>query len=1059
MSKLSRRIFGGSSKAEAERKTKETGKAKEILKSSKPPEKAIDTVEALPLSLPEETSLLSSEGRRVEKISPPPRAALDIKTLSSISLPDSMETPDLAKTPDSTKTSDPTEVSDLTKISDLTKPPALKKTPEAAQTPAVPVIFDLLKVSNQLDKPEPEGVKEPAEEKAVLEVLAPVESPAPVKMEPIEISDILKVPELPEVMHNGELINQLEVPSNPTSPNSGKTADLTDSQVTAPEKSSPLDEILNLLKTPEPLEDERAPEGPVPNVSFSEEVPEPAQKTEPSATSAPAATSEAEINKDSTGISNLLATINSITSDEKQKYEQIDDTEEDTEKDKEISRASPEITTEPDIEPAVSEPVESDSAVSEPVESDSAVSELVESKSVVSELVVSEPVESESTVSELVVSEPTALEPAESEYVESKSAVSEPVESESAVSELVVSEPVESESAVSELVVSEPVESESAVSELVVSEPTAIEPVESEHVASKSTVSATPVTSAGIGTETLLKSIAELTGEVNELPELESSELESSELESSELESSELESSELESSELESPEIESPELESSEIESPEIESPEIESPEIESPEIESPEIESLELESSEIESPEIESPEIESPEIESPEIESPEIESPEIESLELESSEIESSELESSEIESPEIVSSEIEQNAAELKAEVPGPGNGNAPGEDVKPRIAARRIIEALRLGGVPLSCVEKYSVGREKEFLEACSWLDSGRGALQVIGEYGSGKTHFLEMLSETALRQNWGVARIEIDAQETPFHKPHQLYESFVNNFCFRENGALGDFRAFLTLLNESESPEVEKIRSHPYLGKMQEAWQEGKDREWLFEWIEGRREGPAGFPVLQKHQTAANLYANLLNGLSWAAKHILGLEGVLILFDEAETVDPYWYTNYQFDKALNTLRGLVLLSNSDESLIDDTPDADNLGKKSGLIYSKMTQQPIPYLWERESDLKLIFSFVPEMLESMEQFSKISSLFGSMGRIELETLDEPSLQTLLGNIEKIYSEAYGYSSEKNLYSYLPLDRPRSFVKAAVEGLDLMRYHPDSGSDERFK
>ncbi|WP_440955872.1 BREX system ATP-binding domain-containing protein [Methanosarcina sp. Mfa9] len=984
MSKLSRRIFGGSSKAEAERKTKETGKAKERLKSSKPPEKVIDTVEALPLSLPEETSLLSSEGRRVEKISPPPRAALDIKTLSSISLPDSMDAPDLAKTPDSTKTSDPTEVSDLTKISDLTKTPALKKTPKATQTPAVPVIFDLLKVSNQLDKPEPEGVKEPAEEKAVLEVLAPVESPAPVKMDPIEISDILKIPELPEVTHTGELINQLEVPSNPASPNSGKTADLTDSQGAALEKSSPLDEILNLLKTPEPLEDERAPEGPVPNVSFSGEVPGPAQKTEPSATSTPAETSEAEINKDSTGISNLLATINSITSDEKQKYEQIGETEEDTETDKEISRASPEITTEPDIESAVSE-------------------------SAVSELVASEPLESESAVSELVVSEPTALEPVESEYVASKSSVSEPLESESAVSELVVSEPtalepVESEYVASKSSVSEPLESESTVSELVVSEPTALEPVESEHVASKSAVPVTPMTSAGIGTETLLKSIAELTGEVNELPELESSELES----------------------------------------PELETPELETPELETPELETPELETPELESSELESPELESSELESPELESPELETPE----------LESSELESSELESSELESP-----VIEQNAAELKAEVPGPGNGNAPGEDVKPRIAARRIIEALRLGGVPLSCVEKYSVGREKEFLEACSWLDSGRGSLQVIGEYGSGKTHFLEMLSETALRKNWGVARIEIDAQETPFHKPHQLYESFVNNFCFRENGALRDFRAFLTLLNESESPEVEKISSHPYLGKMQEAWQEGKDREWLFEWIEGRREGPAGFPVLQKHQTAANLYSNLLNGLSWAAKHILGLEGVLILFDEAETVDPYWYTDYQFDKALNTLRGLVLLSNSDESLIDDTQDADILGKKSGLIYSKMTQQPVPYLWERESDLKLIFSFVPEMLESMEQFSKISSLFGSMGRIELETLDEPSLQTLLGNIEKIYSEAYGYSSEKNLYSYLPLDRPRNFVKAAVEGLDLMRYRPDSGSDERFK
>ena len=969
LSKLSLRIFGGSSKAEAEKKTKETGKAKEILKSSKPPEIEIDTVGALPLSLPEETSLLSSEGRRVEKISPPPRAALDLKTLSSISLPDSIENPDSTKTADSTKAADPSELSDLTKISDLARTPALKKTPEASQIPAVPVIFDLLKVSNQLDKPEPEGVNEPAGEKAVLKVLTPVESPVPVKMEPIEISDILKIPELPEVTHTGELISQLEVPSNPTVLNSGKTADLKDSQGAAPQNPSPLDEILYLLKTPEPLEDERAPEGPVPNVSFSGKVPDPAQKTEPATTSVPAETSEAGQSKDSAGISNLMATINSITSDEKQKYEQIDEIEEDTGKDKEISLDSPEITTESDIESAVSEPVKS--------------------------------------------------------------------------------EPVKSEPVKSELVVSDSVESESAISELIEYEPTEFEPVESEHVTAKSTVPATPVTSAGIGTETLLKSISELAGEVNELPELESSGLESSELESPEMELSELEASELETPELDSLELESSELESLELESSELESPELESPELESPELEFPELESPELDSLEIEPPELESSEVESPELESPELESSEIESPELKS----------SGLDSPELNSPELDSPELEQNAAGEKAKVPGSGNGNSPGEDIKSRIAARRIIEALRLGGVPLSCVEKYSVGRDNEFLEACSWLDSGRGALQVIGEYGSGKTHFLEMLSETALRQNWGVARIEIDAQETPFHKPHQLYESFVNNFCFRENGALGDFRAFLTLLNESGSPEVEQIRSHPYLGKMQEAWQEGKDREWLFEWIEGRREGPAGFPVLQKHQTAANLYSNLLSGLSWAAKHVLGLEGILILFDEAETVDPYWYTDYQFDKALNTLRGLVLLSNSDESLIDDIPDADNLGKKSGLIYSKMTKQPVPYLWEKESDLKLIFSFVPEMLESMDQFSKVSSLFASMGRIELETLDEPSLQTLLGKIEKIYSEAYGYSSEKNLYSYLPLDRPRNFVKAAVEGLDLMRYCPDNGSDGIFK
>nr|WP_304364514.1 BREX system ATP-binding domain-containing protein [Methanosarcina sp. KYL-1] len=379
---------------------------------------------------------------------------------------------------------------------------------------------------------------------------------------------------------------------------------------------------------------------------------------------------------------------------------------------------------------------------------------------------------------------------------------------------------------------------------------------------------------------------------------------------------------------------------------------------------------------------------------------------------------------------------------------------------EPVEPVVAARRIIESLRLGGVPPSQVEKFSVGREKEFLEACRWLDSGKGSLVVTGEYGSGKTHFLELVSETALSKNWGVARIEIDEQESPFHKPHKLYESFVNNFRCTENGAVLNFRAFLkrlmSRLNEEGNSKVEKLRAHPYLGRLLQAWNAGEDREWLLEWIEGRREAPAGFPALYEHQTAANIYSNLLSGFGWAAKNVLGLKGILVLFDEAETLDPYWYTGYEFDKALNTFRGLVLVSNSDASLLDDLPDVENKGTKSGLIYSKMTQQPVPYLWEREPGLKLIFSFVPEMLESLEPYSKMASLLEGLDRIELETLDELSLQALLGNIEKIYFEAYGFSVERDLFSYLPLERPRAFVKAAVEGLDLLRYHPESIPDD---
>ena len=136
----------------------------------------------------------------------------------------------------------------------------------------------------------------------------------------------------------------------------------------------------------------------------------------------------------------------------------------------------------------------------------------------------------------------------------------------------------------------------------------------------------------------------------------------------------------------------------------------------------------------------------------------------------------------------------------------------------------------------------------------------------------------------------------------------------------------------------------------------------------------------------------------------------------------------------------------MKGIILVSNNDASLRIDLPRyQQNIRNTTDLIYSGMTNQVIPYCWENESNIKIIFSFVPEILESMKAYPKVHSLFDEMVKVEIETLDESDLQSILNNIKEIYNEAYNFSVSYNLYPYLPHDKTRKFVKGTVECLDL--------------
>ena len=98
-----------------------------------------------------------------------------------------------------------------------------------------------------------------------------------------------------------------------------------------------------------------------------------------------------------------------------------------------------------------------------------------------------------------------------------------------------------------------------------------------------------------------------------------------------------------------------------------------------------------------------------------------------------------------------------------------------------------ARQTLEALRVGIVPVQDAETLTIGLEAERVTLDRALDRSRerggDVLAVIGDYGFGKSHFIELAARRALRENFLVAGASLDLVEVPPGKAHKIYEALV------------------------------------------------------------------------------------------------------------------------------------------------------------------------------------------------------------------------------------------------------------------------------------
>lgn len=370
-----------------------------------------------------------------------------------------------------------------------------------------------------------------------------------------------------------------------------------------------------------------------------------------------------------------------------------------------------------------------------------------------------------------------------------------------------------------------------------------------------------------------------------------------------------------------------------------------------------------------------------------------------------------------------------------------------------------ARKAIEALRLGIVPHDSLENFTIGRDKEIRALEKWFDNkNKGSIFIRGEYGSGKSHLLEYTQIWALKNGWATANIEIGLEENPFHKPYQLYREVVKNFRCNYEGKVLGFRDVMRYIVQSKS---EFFETHLYFGELQAQFEKLEQinqnpkrkkkhitEEKIWEWIEGEHNWIK--PSLSQTGTAANIYCNILNGLSWAVSNILDLKGLVILFDEAEHIDEAAY-RYQSITGASFLNGIISVAENRKSLLAEriSPDKKR-GYDTGLIYCGYPRNnPLRYAWQYPSGLKVIFAMTP-----VQEHTEM---------IDLQMLRNDDLLTITYNVAQFYKNAYGFeiSDEvlNRMFKKLPRQRTRLFIKYCVEALDVLRFNPGKSFKDILK
>jgi len=120
----------------------------------------------------------------------------------------------------------------------------------------------------------------------------------------------------------------------------------------------------------------------------------------------------------------------------------------------------------------------------------------------------------------------------------------------------------------------------------------------------------------------------------------------------------------------------------------------------------------------------------------------------------------------------------------------------------DLSPTLA-RAMLEVLGASGTPPARgVQHFNVGN-RSLLGALdtyyfsSYLqDDGAAFKMVVGDYGSGKSHFLYCLRDIAWARGFAVVKVDLSPVETPYNDQRLVYGAVARNLIWHEPEGLDE-----------------------------------------------------------------------------------------------------------------------------------------------------------------------------------------------------------------------------------------------------------------------
>ena len=111
-----------------------------------------------------------------------------------------------------------------------------------------------------------------------------------------------------------------------------------------------------------------------------------------------------------------------------------------------------------------------------------------------------------------------------------------------------------------------------------------------------------------------------------------------------------------------------------------------------------------------------------------------------------------------------------------------------------------ARHIIEVLGSSGTPPSRgVQYFNVGNQSlldaldEYYLSSYLQDGGAAYKMVVGDYGSGKSHFLYCLRDIAWNKGFAVSKVDLSPIETPYNDQRLVYAAVARNLIWHEEAS--------------------------------------------------------------------------------------------------------------------------------------------------------------------------------------------------------------------------------------------------------------------------